>query len=194
MRVLPLCLLLFGCSSVPTPPKVNPAAPGRSRLEDPAASGVADMTGPAHPTVLVVLKDHPAPVPFVIDTGAPVSAVSDWLARELGLARHDDLEVVIGGYVSEGLASVNLPSITVAGLTFHDVPAMILDVEKLGERVPSLACMFHRFGGIIGNDLLSQGRWQIDFERGRLANWGPEASVPDPDGLPSWWCQLMACG
>ncbi len=172
-----------GCS--PTPVTRTPDS-GKldecSWLEDPAASGVADLVIDDGFAVSVTLGSDSEPVPFVVDTGSSGCAVSDWLARDLGLPVRDGFETVLNGEVLEGVPSVHVPLLTVAGLTFREVPAMILDVEKVAEHAPQLSCKFRRVGGVIGNDLLSQGRWQIDPQRGRLSAWGPRAARPDPSG------------
>ncbi len=99
---------------------------------------------------------------FVVDSGAPMT-IAPGLARELGLQTLAtvDLAGPEGGHLS--VPVTRIPGLSIAGLTFQDVGAVVDWVEPPNP----LACL--STAGLLGASLLQAAIWQIDFQSGEIA-------------------------
>lgn len=156
--------LAAGALSVPAfaladPAPAAPAAPADSTAE-PAAEPVPDSVLAAsvdlndRMTVPVMVNGR-GPFPFVIDTGANRSVVSDALAAQLGLPASGILKVKAAtGEAKTG--SVRVASLVVGRRRLTDFLAPVLQVDNLGAL------------GMLGIDAVSDQRLVMDFRRKQM--------------------------
>lgn len=130
----------------------------------------------------VRLEGIERPLNFIIDTGASVSVVSQWLAvrEEMDrFAREQRLKVYGAAGVAEDVKMLILPRITLGTFVRERVPAVVLDLNTINET--------NGFDqtGIIGGNFLRHFRITFDFQRG-FVRLEPltTASVPEMPGRP----------
>ena len=94
---------------------------------------------------------------FVLDSGAPMTLAPE-LARDLALLPLANIGLAgpEGGHLSVPVTQI--PTLTIAGLAFHDVGAVVDWVEPPNQ----LACLSG--AGLMGASLLQTAIWQIDFQ------------------------------
>jgi hypothetical protein len=159
-------LLALGACTDPDQPDPETPSPGMllSNTKAPAAGfhGTANF----HLTQNTIQVDAqfgnaPAIHTFALDSGAPMT-IAPRLAKNLGLETLASvgLKGPKGGHRSVPVTLI--PEMTVAGLAFHDVGAVVDWVEP-----PSaLACLSK--DGLMGASLLQAAIWQIDFQAAQV--------------------------
>lgn len=98
---------------------------------------------------------------FIVDSGAPVT-IAPALVRELGLTAAASIALAgpEGGHLE--VPVVSLPGVSIAGLAFRDVGAVVGWVEPPDQ----LACL--STAGLLGASLMQAAIWQIDFQSQRI--------------------------
>lgn len=166
-----LAVLLLGSSlsalSVNAQPEVSPASKALTSGElllsgaRTAQSEFLVTTGFALKQNTIQLQARPGSgssiQTFILDSGAPMT-IAPQLERELGLKRVAD--IALTGPESEHLTVpvTRIPQISIAGLGFKDVGAVVDWVEPPNK----LACLSS--AGLMGASLLQTAIWQIDFQ------------------------------
>ncbi len=119
--------------------------------------------GPAGPTASLLL-----------DSGAPMTIAAQ-LFGALGLEPAATVRLA-GPEGGRRIAPVaRIPTVTVAGATFHDVGSVVGWVSPPNQ----VACLSG--DGLLGASLLQAAIWQIDFEAGTLTATGSLGSLPGID-------------
>ena len=100
--------------------------------------------------VVQVSLNGTGPYPFILDTGAPVTLVDSTLARNLGLPVVGQME--LGSPLGAGtsfVGQVRLNAVEIAGLSFADQPAALLDLVSLmpGDGSPRGILSYRVFDG-----------------------------------------------
>ncbi len=98
---------------------------------------------------------------FLVDTGAGMTAISLELARELGVAGGEPLEIVGLGGGTEARAAL-LPALSIGAFTLSDVHGLVLDLAELR------AGLGADLDGILGFSALARYAVTFDFARGQL--------------------------
>lgn len=147
------------------------AAPAGAGCTGPPAAMLATTDGAdGQARIAVGLPDRARP--FVLDTGAPVSALRESIAAELGLPHQPiALDQISGATGRPFQERVTVPAVTLGGLTLHDVPFLILPRSHAADAT---------MAGLIGADLFAAYDLELDFARHRLAFW-PAGSCRPPD-------------
>lgn len=129
----------------------------------------------------VFLDGVEKPLNFIIDTGASISVVSAELAKTTELARYEQknrLRVFGAAGVSEDVATLLLPRITMGDYTHANLSAAVLDMSAINETAG-----FEQTG-IIGGNVLRRFRVTFDFQRG-LVRLDPLTTRPAPVSAPT---------
>jgi predicted aspartyl protease/thioredoxin-like negative regulator of GroEL len=128
----------------------------------------------------VVLDGVEKPLNFIVDTGASISVVSAELARTEDMARFEQkerLKVFGAAGVSEDVATMLLPRVTLGDYTHANLSAVVLDMSAINE-----TSGFEQTG-IIGGNVLRRFRVTFDFQRGLVRldpHTTPPANAPAP--------------
>lgn len=175
----PLLETLTATPNAAQPPKLkiaSPEAPSANRsYEFPIRATSSGFWSSA-----VFLDGVEKPLNFIVDTGASISVVSAELARTEEMSRFEQktrLRVFGAAGVSEDVATLLLPRLTVGDYTHANLSAVVLDMSAINETTG-----FEQTG-IIGGNVLRRFRVTFDFRRGlvRLDPLTPQpASVPAP--------------
>jgi predicted aspartyl protease len=145
--------------SVPTLAKADPEAPPQPAAE-PAPDPVPDSVLAAsvdlndRMTVPVTVNGR-GPFPFVIDTGANRSVVSDALAAQLGLPPSGFLQIRAAAGVAR-TDSVRVASLAVGQRRLANLQAPVLEVGNLGAL------------GMLGIDAVADQRLVMDFHKKQM--------------------------
>ncbi|MBW3629173.1 MAG: retroviral-like aspartic protease family protein [Gemmatimonadetes bacterium] len=144
-----------------------------ARADAPADSAAGEIewewAGPNETALLVPVHiNGKGPFPFVLDTGATLTCVSDQLAAELSLPEPAG-QVGFGAGIGGGgrMRIVRIDSLRVGEARAEDLPACALDltdIQKLGVE----------FSGLLGLNFLSSFRVVLDFERNVVVLHQPE--------------------
>jgi predicted aspartyl protease len=111
----------------------------------------------------VVLDGVEKPLNFIVDTGASISVVSAQLAQTEDMSRFEQktrLKVFGAAGVSEDVATLVLPRVTLGDYTHSNLSAVVLDMSAINE-----TSGFEQTG-IIGGNVLRRFRVTFDFQRG----------------------------
>ncbi len=98
---------------------------------------------------------------FLVDTGAGMTAISLELARELGVAGGEPLEIVGLGGGTEARAAL-LPTLSIGAFNLSDVHGLVLDLAELRTGLGA------DLDGILGFSALARYAVTFDFARGQL--------------------------
>ncbi len=123
--------------------------------------------------VVPVFIDGKGPLPFLLDTGASASAVSERLARELALppVARSSVVSLVGSHsrVVVRLGRVSLGDAQALDLLASVIPAARLDVAGAAVQ------------GILGQDFLSGFNYTLDYRRRRIHWSAPGGRAPGRD-------------
>lgn len=161
-----LCLSGFGAGADPHPAAGDPTT-ALSLLESatPAREHFSVSTGFRLTQNTIQVDALPegavSASSFIVDSGAPMT-VAPPLVRDLGLTAEASIALAgpEGGHLE--VPVVRLPGMSIAGLAFRDVGAVVDWVEP----PDPLACL--STAGLLGASLLQAAIWQIDFETQRI--------------------------
>lgn len=155
----------------PAPPNAAPGSNQNRSYEFPIRATSSGFWSSA-----VVLDGIEQPLNFIVDTGASISVVSAQLAKTEAMSRFEQkarLRVFGAAGVSEDVATLLLPSITLGDYTHSNLSAVVLDMSAINE-----TSGFEQTG-IIGGNILRRFRVTFDFQRG-LVRLDPLATPPAP--------------
>lgn len=195
MRVFILslaCCLWFvtGCASHRSA-EANHPADDASDLKIPGETTLNPDAGRGNLMIIGVRINGGKPVPFVLDTGAGITCVSESLATKLGKPVGTVTAHHWGHDSKKNLYA--MPKISVGGARLRGGEAvMAMDLSPV-----SLACG-HEIGGILGMDVLENYCLQLDFDAHKLrfpdhsqvdkSAWGrafPVVPLNDKDARPA---------
>jgi tetratricopeptide (TPR) repeat protein len=134
----------------------------------------------------VALDGFAKPLNFIIDTAASITVVSEKLSQEealLDLLQPSKMKVFGAAGVTENVALVQLPKVSLGLSRLEKINAAVLDLEPVNETAG------FKQSGIIGGNFLRHFRIYFDFARGALrleplnqskktAEMNPEAVTP----------------
>lgn len=100
---------------------------------------------------------------FIFDSGAFMNVISIELAAELNLEEGTTSNVKSSSGRKQESGFVALPSVSINGVEFTNTGTIIQDLAGLNL---FLGC--HAIDGIIGNNLMRKGNWQIDYENQKI--------------------------
>lgn len=100
---------------------------------------------------------------FIFDSGAFMNVISIELAAELNLEEGTTSNVKSSSGRKQESGFVELPSLLIDGVEFTKTGTIIQDLAGLNL---FLGC--HAIDGIIGNNLMRKGNWQIDYENEKI--------------------------
>ena len=147
--------LAAGALSVPTFARADPAAPSEDALEPVPDAVFAASVDLADRMAVPVMVNGRGPFPFVIDTGANRTVVSDALAAQLGLPPSGSLQIRAAmGMARTG--SVRVASLAVGRRRLLDLQAPVLEAGNLGAL------------GMLGIDAVSDQRLVMDFRKKQM--------------------------
>ena len=129
----------------------------------------------------VFLDGVEKPLNFIVDTGASISVISAELARTEEMSRFEQktrLKVYGASGVTEDVATLLLPRITMGDYTHANLSAAVLDMSAINETAG-----FEQTG-IIGGNVLRRFRVTFDFQRG-LVRLDPLTTKPAPAPAPT---------
>lgn len=148
------CIGLVGCGKR-TPELLAEGRPVRSGFQ-----GELRLE-PREDLLVVPVRIGGREVDLLLDSGAP-TAITPALRRELGLsARSSTRAEDVRGTRTE-VDVVQLPEVSIAGVRFERIAAIVLDVGV----VPELRCL--GISGLLGANLMRQAVWQMDLGAGHL--------------------------
>jgi predicted aspartyl protease len=130
-----------------------------------------ELTGTGQ-VVIPAMVNGAGPYKFLLDTGSTRSAISDAIAARLSLVPVAVSEMVTSnGTTTRPVAT--LKSISLGGRVTSDLAVLVLESRHLG-------AIDKEADGILGQDLLIDARYTIDYRRKRLT-WltgaGPESGI-----------------
>ncbi len=147
--------LAAGALSVPTFARADPAAPSEDALEPVPDAVFAASVDLADRMAVPVMVNGRGPFPFVIDTGANRTVVSDALVAQLGLLPSGSLQIRAAmGMARTG--SVRVASLAVGRRRLLDLQAPVLEAGNLGAL------------GMLGIDAVSDQRLVMDFRKKQM--------------------------
>jgi hypothetical protein len=123
----------------------------------PNANVVPIQVTPSRLVVVPVALDGIEPRPFLLDTGATATVVDAQLVEQLGLATVA-LRLEVTPNEARRMPVVRLPRLGIGSASFDGILATARRVEPL---VNSGA----RIAGILGQDVLGQIDWSLDYDR-----------------------------
>lgn len=116
-----------------------------------------------------VMINGVGPFPFVVDTGANQSVISEALVVQLGLARGE--EQALNGVAGVRVTGTTTATLGIGSRTEADVQMSILPGEAMGG------------AGLLGLDRLDAQKLTLDFRRQTLRIEPGRRAVRDPDGI-----------
>jgi predicted aspartyl protease len=147
--------LAAGVLSAPILAKAEPEAPPRAAAEAVPDSVLAASVDLNDRMTVPVTVNGRGPFPFVIDTGANRTVVSDILAAQLGLPQSGSLQIRAATGVAR-TDSVRVASLAVGYRRLADFQAPVLQADNLGAL------------GILGIDAVSDQRLEMDFRKKQM--------------------------
>lgn len=112
---------------------------------------------------------------FMVDTGAP-NVITPELAAELGLKQVANSSVHDSQGRSDKLGLVEMPEMTIGGISFRETAAVVADLNRSRE----LACL--HVDGFIGANLMKEAAWQFDYVNKKLTLADSAGAFTFPDG------------
>lgn len=141
----------------------------KAASETVSASSAIEIDG--HGAVLLPVRlNGEGPFPFLVDTGATSSAIADTLAHHLKLSPIGKV-LASNPTGSAEFDIVSIASATASGRSIDDLHVVVMRSASLNRVAP-------RAVGILGEDVLRQASFTIDYERARFA-WAPVGETTD---------------
>jgi hypothetical protein len=151
--VIGIALLFASCSAIKTIKLINKGSVVQTKFstEIPFETSVSGH-------IIIKVKIKGAYRKFIFDTGAP-NAISKDLAEEINAISLVETKAVDSQKKKQGLKLVALDSVFINEACFINTAALVVDFNQSNE----IKC----FGadGLIGNNLMKNAVWQIDFEK-----------------------------
>ena len=166
-------LLLSSCSAIKTIKLINRGDVVQKTF---STEIPFELTASGH--IMLKVKIKGVYRKFIFDTGAP-NAISKQLAEELKVKSLVKTKAVDAQKKEQGLHLVQLDSVFINEVCFVNTSALIIDFKQSNE----IKC----FGadGIIGNNLMKNAVWQIDFEK-KVIKLMSEVKQTDVQLVPSF--------
>lgn len=165
-------MVVVSCSSRRTPRLLAEGAPVQP-------SFLVELPARRSQGLLVVpIRVGDQDLEFLLDSGAP-TAITPALQRQLGLTVRARTEAADARRTRTKVDVVRLPRVSLAGVGFDDVAAVVLDLQA----VPEIRCL--GVSGLLGANLMRQAAWQIDVEAPRIRIADDVAKLGTTEGIPS---------
>ncbi|WP_160164642.1 aspartyl protease family protein [Pedosphaera parvula] len=157
---LGLCLLLTSCRAPQATPQMEPYEPYLLMNRE---SVTVPLTNGSNLQWLVNAVVNGQPGVFILDTGAEFTSITPEFAGKLGLSEPDSsARFTKISSTGQKIQNVPISSFRLGGLEYFNFYAAIINLNHINQALHS------QIAGIIGNNLLNQTAYTIDWKRNAL--------------------------